>query len=687
MTVDPAGAPSLAPESDVKPRLNILALPSFTAVLFGLMVFVILTAVFSSLLPDSKMWWPPLVLGVVLLTLRDFLRAPQREVQRAGLQVDDQQVTPLVDTLAELSVQTNERMPQLLVVNRHAIWSFGTFRRRYIVVGEDLGSALSRYIARSNVQTGNAALAIVAHELAHFRNGDIQLAGLARSLLRTTFLVAGIVLWVAVGMVALMLRIGAEVTSPGFWYELTQRIGLPGLDLTPLRETLRGQNPEVFVQLADPTRAAVIGWYSTSYYVSALLPFMISTVVLYVFLWRKLMRVREFYADAWAAETLAGSGLDGVAAIVGAMNLIGVLKAVTVEEPANRPRRVLAAVRRCREKALSRGLLAFRPADDLLKQALLNPIVALGRPWQIAAWTGVAVLLLELMLRGSLTVSYINQPGPHLPLMTALAVFALWLLPHACSGVSGLQLAGMAARMAAIFTLVKLSLNFADALLVGAAYLAGQLEPLGNVLNLWACTMVGGCGDVTPNFIGSDFTWDQIIRWHIVTPIVYYLFFALPVLIAGLLLDARLKRWALTWYRHGRNVTRVFWLITGTLLIFLLLVVVPVGNRLFFGWIYVDWSPSMLAGMVVGITAPLAAGAWFAASHHRLADRCWQCDENVPGPFVLGLACAHCGARQQPWLLTSDVERGDERTCSHDSVVALSAGGSQSLPIAQADSS
>lgn len=687
MTVDRIDAPPSAPGSAIEPRLNILALPSFTAILFGLTVFVILAAVLSSLLPDSKMWWPPLVLGVVLLTLRDFLRAPQRAAQRSGLQAADQRVTPLADALAKLGAQTSQRTPQLLVADQQAIWSFGTFRRRFIAVGQGMGAVLSQYIARPNAPSGNAARAVLAHELAHFSNGDIQLAGLARSLLKTTFLVAFFLLWIAVGMIALMLQVGAEVTSPGFWNELTRRTGLPGLDLTPLRELLRAQNPEVFVQLADPARAPAIAWYSISYNVSALLPFLISTAILYVFLWRKLMRVREFYADARAAETLASGGLDGVTAVVDAMNLIGTLKTVTVEEPAHRPRRILAAVRRYRDQAFSSGLLAFRPVDDLLKQALHDPIVAFGRPWQIAVWTGVAVLLLELMLRGSLTVSYINQPGPHLPLMTAWGVFALWLLPQVCSGVSGRRLAGMVLQMAAIFMLVKLSLNFADALLVGAAYLTGQLGPLGNVLNLWACTVVGGCGDVTPNFIGADFTWEQIVRWHIVTPIVYYLFFALPMLVAGLLLDARLKRWALTWYRHDRKVKRVFWVITGTLLALLLLVVAPIGNRLFFTWIYGEWSPATLAGMALGMAATLAVGGWFAASHRRLAGRCWQCDEPVPGPFALGLACVHCGARQHPWLLAPTAARADQRAGAHSAATARLAGESKPSPAALVDSS
>ena len=63
----PTAAASSATPS--KPKLNILALPSYTALLFALIAFVILTATLASLLPGSSLWWPPLVLGVLLLTL------------------------------------------------------------------------------------------------------------------------------------------------------------------------------------------------------------------------------------------------------------------------------------------------------------------------------------------------------------------------------------------------------------------------------------------------------------------------------------------------------------------------------------------------------------------------------------------------------------------------------------------
>lgn len=642
---------SSSPGDITPPRLNILALPSFTAILFGLMAFVILAAVFSSMLPNSSFWWPPLVLGVVLLTPRDFLRGPQREEQRSKLQPDDQEMASLQNALAELSQQAGTYSPQLLAASQRRIWSFGTFRRRFVAVGERLGPSLSKYVVNSESRSGAAARAVLAHELAHFTNGDIQLAGLARSLLKVTFLVALTLLWIIIGLISLMARIGPEVTSPEFWVALTQQLGLPGVDLAPLREMLRAMDPTVFDLLAAPGESS-IWWFSMNYYTAALLPFIVSTAILYLFLWRKLMRVREFYADGRAAEIMTKPDSDGVVAILDAMDLMGTLGALDVTS-ASPVRRSLGNARLRGQSLFGAGLLAFRPEDDLLKQALVNPLLAFGRPWQMAVWAGVAVLLLELMLRGSLTASYINQPGPHLPLVTASVVFSLWLLPQVCSGLGGRRLVGMVVQMALIYTAVKLSLNFLDAMLVGAAYLAGQLGPLGRIVDLWACTMVGGCGEVTPVFVGVEFPWSQIVRWHILTPIAYFTIFALPTLVVFLLLDARLKRWALTWYRLQASVRRVFWASLVTLLALVLLIVVPVGNRLFFPWIYDRWPPAVLVGMALGVLIAVAAAANFTAAHRRLAGHCWQCDQTIPGPFALGTTCPHCHTVQHPWLLAS----------------------------------
>ena len=78
----PAGEPST---SEVSPKLNVLALPSFTAILFGLIALVVLGAVFASMLPGSQMWWPPIVLGFTLLSLRDYLRRPRTWLRRYRL--------------------------------------------------------------------------------------------------------------------------------------------------------------------------------------------------------------------------------------------------------------------------------------------------------------------------------------------------------------------------------------------------------------------------------------------------------------------------------------------------------------------------------------------------------------------------------------------------------------------------
>ena len=134
--------------------------------------------------------------------------------------------------------------------------------------------------------------------------------------------------------------------------------------------------------------------------------------------------------------------------------------------------------------------------------------------------------------------------------------------------------------------------------------------------------------------MGGEFPWSQIIQWHIVSPIAYYIVFALPVLIATLLLDAWLKGLALTWYPLGGRVRRVFWSITAVLLVVQALVVIPIGNRLFFAWIYEIGTSRRLAddpgcrGCIIGVIA-------FAAAHRRLSNRCTECPKHIAEPSSL----------------------------------------------------
>ena len=153
--------------------------------------------------------------------------------------------------------------------------------------------------------------------------------------------------------------------------------------------------------------------------------------------------------------------------------------------------------------------------------------------------------------------------------------------------------------------------------------------------------------------MGVEISWAQFIEWHVVRPIAYFTLLMPPTLIGLLLADARLKGRALTWYRLGERVRCVFWGMSGLLAAVLVLVIIPIYNRLLFPHIYGGWSATMLAGMAIVFIVVLVGGVLFRHYDRRLAKRCPYCDALVPDTYRLGKRCDSCDRLLHPWLIAN----------------------------------
>lgn len=642
----------LAPESPpVKCKLNILALPSYTSILFGLIVFVILGAILSTLSPESQICWPPLVLGIIFLTLRDYLNWPAREARQQQLQPLAAEIgEPLQKILADLSKQPVEAQPRLVVSpNEKVSKAFGTFRRSFI----SLNNYLAQCLAEDALKAGRARYvrAILAHELAHFLNRDVFLAGLSRSLLRVTALVALINFVVSLFGIFLIVDTQAEVAQRQFWADFSP---IPQINLVPFHEYAVEQNPALMELLAtgEGTNEA----FSFIFYLwEAHWPLMVVPAVLLLLFWRQLLRVREYYADARTAALLQDAG----AVLQTRVYLRVLLYKQAKRPPSLAPLRLRLTTAWYKVASYLPKLLPFRlsllsyhPDPRLQQEALLvNPVIAFGRPWQMAAWTGFALFFLELILRSSLTVTFILQPGPHLSLVTAGVVFALWLLPCVCQGRPLIQLVRTITLMTALLIAIKVSLNVVDGLFIGLAALFGQLEVVGQRFDAWLIAIFGVPVEGFSPIIGYRVSWWQIVDWQIIRPLAYFVCFGFPVLMAQLVVDSWLKQRALTWYKLASRLRLVFWLITVTLNLVLVLTFIPVANRLFFPLVYPEWSWPMTLSVASGSLIAITALAAFLVSHQRWAHRCPQCSQGVPGGFTLGRCCPHCQTVLHPWLI------------------------------------
>jgi hypothetical protein len=653
----------MAPSADrpPPPRLNILALPSHTALLFGLIALVVLGAAFSSLLPGAQLWPLPILLGLTVLPLRDFLHRPDRHIREAGL-------TPAGNAAAiELQGELHELAPGLdpavtvAVTDRPAeAHAFGTFRRRYVGMSRALAGRLANALRGPGLERQTLARAVLAHELAHFLNGDVWLVWLAYGLLKMMVLVMLVNLEISILLSGLIIEVGPEVSRPEFWTTLNRYLaellpGLPTPDLTQIFEGLRSQNPALFERLADPARQIENYRPFFVYLASSHTPFFLSGAVLLGYYWRRLLRVREFYADARAAALIG----DPIA-VPKAITFHKVAATLTTAGPRLHPGSgaTLAGLRRALAARLPRwpGLeqqVALAPPDEKREECLRDPLVAFGSATTIAVSASLAVLLLDLILRGTLTAARITEPGAHLPMLTGFVVFALWCLPRVCAGQTVRRhLARSILTAVGVFTGIKLLMHLLDFGL-GLAMMARDPAAWGHTLDLWAYSMIGGLASDLPPIVGVEVTWPQIIEWHTVRPMVYFGLLMPPTLVAWLAADAALKHRVLTWYALEARVRRVFWAISGLLALLLACLAIPCLNRLVFPYIYTDWSVVELIAAGVTLLLAFAGGTLFWFYDRKLARRCPRCGMQVTESFAAGQYCGSCGGPLHDWLVVS----------------------------------
>lgn len=634
---------------DPRPRLDLFALPSHTSLLFALIALVVLGAAFSSLLPGSQLCWPPIVLGLTLLPLRDFLRRPDRTIDRWRMSHRDDEVTAAIEKeMADLGL---DRPPAVFTTDRPlGLHAFGTFRRRYLGIGHSLAQAFHAGLQAPPGRRRDRFRAVLAHEVGHFLNHDVWLMWLSYGLLKMVVLVLLLNLWIGVNLSIFIIENGPEVLQPAFWTALSEHMFPPGLgvDLTFIYDSFRQQNPQLVERLADPT-LTIENWQPFLLYLtSAHWPFAASGLALFLVYWRRLLRVRELYADARAASIM------GEADIVLEANTLYTTLMALQPTSSSWKERMRNGIRRLLDRVpLLQRQLALHPMRAERLSCLHDPLQVFGSWRWIAVSAGLAVVLLDLILRGTLTAPYIYEPGPHLPFLIGFLVFALWLLPRICVGQ---PLRGGLARqgflIVTLFTVIKLLPYLLDGVALLFA-LMGDHEMWAGAIDLWIHALSGGFARDLPPLMGHEVSWAQFAEWHLLRPVAYFALLMPPTLLLTLLVDTVLKRRALTWYRLGSRLRRVFWTITALLTAGLTFILIPIYNRLLFPYIYETWTALGLIGAGGTFLALCGAGVVFWRTDRRIARRCPGCDRRVSGPFHLGKQCDACQCQLHPWLIAN----------------------------------
>jgi hypothetical protein len=262
---------------------------------------------------------------------------------------------------------------------------------------------------------------------------------------------------------------------------------------------------------------------------------------------------------------------------------------------------------------------------------------------------GVIVVLLNLNLSSLFLSRYLRGPNATIPFVLGFTILSLSMLPSLCAFTGpSVELRRRIVRLILIFTAIKLIPQYALGLVVAAGVI---IDP--QSIEVAAYALVGAGGENLPplgvpvSFVIEVFVLRPAILFTFVMPLTLFLF---------LLLDARLKRMALTWYGAAvirKHPVALFWGLTGWLALVLWFVVLPFYNVATVPTAHTLLDPLILVQMVLTLLISAIVVALFARIHHRYAGCCPRCGEPIPGPYQLGMTCPHCAELLHPWLLAN----------------------------------
>jgi Zn-dependent protease with chaperone function len=631
----PADKTTPAQGLDRPPKLNVFALPTRTTILFALIVVVILLPALASLAGDTPVCEPFIVFWMLLLPLRSFLRRPDQEIQRGHMAELAPRFPVLARHIERLAAQLGlQREPRLLVSTEKETGprTFGSFTRHYLAIPADRAPALQAALESHTHDERCGVEAILLHELSHFANRDIVPAFFSRSLL-----------WVALGFMTFNLLV--NLLNPFLYNALVGFFDFTTMWPPELLQMMESSNPEMARALLNPPKVGPATWVRYELYVfSAHWPLIVGSLILLVFFWRALLRTRELYADARVAQW------QGTTRFIHQEILRETVRRA-IRPVSGFPR--LPAWLHQGMGFLSSGratsFLAHHPDLSTRQACLERPDRVYSTDLAIAVTAGVTVILLNLTL-GSLFLSrYLRGPNATVPFVLGFTILSLSLLPHLCvfAGPSS-ELRGKIARLVLVFTGIKLVPQYALGLSVAATVI---IDP--QVIELAAYTLVGAGGENLPplgvpvSFVLEMFVLRPAILFTIVMPIT---------LILLLLLDARLKQMALTWYGAPliqKHPVALFWGLTGWLALVLWFVVLPVYNVATVPTAHTLFDPLILGRMVLTLLISAVGVIFFAMIHRRYAGRCPRCTGVISSPYRLGMTCPHCSELLHPWLLAN----------------------------------
>ena len=300
--------------------------------------------------------------------------------------------------------------------------------------------------------------------------------------------------------------------------------------------------------------------------------------------------------------------------------------------------------------------LSSHPDLTTRLRCLAAPQRVYGDVWDIGFVAGFAVVLLNLTLSSVFLSRLISSPNAVVPFVLGFTILSVSFLPTLCVWRGRTRdLWRWLGRSVGLFTVIKLvpQLALAGIVIITIAVMPGAMSEAA-----YALAGIGG-----ENLPRIDVSPDFMLDIFVLRPAILFAFVMPATLLAFLLLDAQLKRLALTWYRApflARYSVVVFWGLTVWLGLALWFVVLPFYDVAAAPTAHSLDAPAVLIQMVLTLAASLVLAALFAVGHRRYARKCPTCGEHVAGYYHVGKCCPTCGTLLHPWLV-AQYERSASR--------------------------
>lgn len=282
-------------------ELGIRAFPTQADAAYWVIVVVLLVVFTGGLVGESPVCMLPVAITMLVLPIRAVLSSPERELAAQDLKATErlqetgayQRLQASIDDLGrEIGVS---RLIKLVISKEpNEARAFGSWRRHFILLGSEVARQLDLDLRHEAHR--EKARALLAHEIAHLHHRDVQHIGYTRELLRSCFVILpwwGLFLTGWLGFA--FLSVDALLA-----FDAHDLVALdPALlsSVSPALDVLLDQK----VEIAEKTQSVSFRLVM-NFLVTALWPILFIGFVLWLFYWRRMIRLQEFYADNLTLE-------------------------------------------------------------------------------------------------------------------------------------------------------------------------------------------------------------------------------------------------------------------------------------------------------------------------------------------------------------------------------------------------